>query len=153
MNIKNLGPWLTYILLINALLAGCAKITVSEDQELAAEKFQPDPGYGNVYIVREKTIGGMDVEIDIDVNGRHIGFINIGTYHLLQLKPGRYTVSAYTKHGGDDEVVEVVEGENYFIQTEPVFGFFPKASAERIEANKGRKMVIDGSRLITKPFE
>ena len=47
--------------------------------------------------------------------------------------------------------LEVVEGENHFIQVEPVFGFSPKASVERIDADLGRSMVIKGSRLITKP--
>ena len=146
--------WLTNILILTILLGGCTRITVSEEEELAAERFEPELGYGNVYIVREKTLVGSLVEIEVIVNGQHIGPINIGTYHLLELRPDRYIIAAYANkadHKKSDMALEVVEGENHFIQVEPVFGFSPKASVERIDADLGRSMVIKGSRLITKP--
>ena len=136
---------------LGALITGCTRIAVSEDEERAAEKFAPAPGYGSVYVVREKTFVGMAVDIGVEVNGQFIGNVNIGTYYLLQLRPGRYTISAYSQQAKghkDVEVVEVSEGEIYFIQVEPVAGFFgAKASAEAIDAEYGRELVIKGTGL------
>jgi len=146
--------WLTSLLTLTVLVGSCTRVTVSEEEELAAERFEPEPGHGNVYIVREKTLAGSLVEIEVTVNGQHIGPVNIGTYHLLELRPDRYIIAAYANkadHKKTDIALEVEEGENHFIQVEPVFGFRPKASVERIDADIGRSMVIKGSRLITKP--
>lgn len=146
--------WVINILLICTLLGGCAATpTVSEQQEREAETFKPASGFGNVYIVREWTIVGSAVDIRLNVNGQFIGNIQIGKYHLLQLKPGRYTITAYTSGGEDHEVVEVVEGENYFIQVEPVSGFRVKASAESVNEGQGRELVIKGKRLQTLPLK
>lgn len=115
MNSRYTVLWVTNVLLLGALLTGCTQIAVSEEEELAAEKFQPAPGHGNVYLVREKTMGGMLIDIGVNVNGQYIGDINIGTYHLLQLRPGRYTISAYAQQNKNkkaDAVVEVSEGKN-----------------------------------------
>ena len=155
MNSRYTVLWITSLLLLGALLTGCTRIAVSEEAELTAEKFEPAPGYGSVYIVREKTLAGMLVDIGVDVNGQFIGNVNIGTYYLLQLKPGRYTISAYSQQAKGHKAVEVVEvsvGESYFIQVEPVGGFSPKASAEPIDADLGRELVIKGTGLKTPPL-
>lgn len=149
-----MGLWVINILLICTLLVGCsATTTVSEQQDSEAETFKPASGFGNVYIVREWTIAGSAIGIRLNVDGQFIGNINIGKYHLLQLKPGRYTITAYTGGGEDHEVVDVVEGENYFIQVEPVPGFRVKASAESVNAGLGRELVIKGKRLQTLPLK
>ena len=150
------GLWIAKILILTVLLGGCTRITVSEEEERAAERFEPQPGYGNVYIVRKKTLIGSLVDIQVLINGQHIGPLNIGTYHLLELKPGRYVIAAYANkvdHKKRDMALEVVEGQNHFIQIEPEAGFTPKASIELIDAELGRTMAIKGSRLITKPVE
>ena len=146
--------WVINILLICTLLGGCASTpTASEQQEREAKTFKPEAGFGNVYIVREWTIVGSAVDIRLNVDGQFIGNINIGKYHFLQLKPGRYTITAYTSGGEDHEVVEVEEGENYFIQVKPVSGFRVKASAESIDADLGRELVSKGKRLQTLPLK
>jgi len=156
MNFKPVRFWITSILILTALLEGCVRITVSEAEELAAERFEPQPGYGNLYIVREKTFIGMLADIELYITGQHIGPINIGTYHLLELRPGRYNIEAYANKALRKKTginLEIVEGENHFIQAEPVGGFVPKASLEIIDAVSGREMVLKGSRLITKDVD
>ena len=109
-----------------------------------------------MYIVRELTLFASLVEIEVIINGQHIGPLNIGTYHLLELRPENYVIAAYANkadHKKNDIALEVIEGENHFIQVEPVFGFVPEASLESIDADIGKEMVIKGSRLITKPVE
>lgn len=156
MRYKKVRPWITTILILTTLLSGCTRITVSEEEELAAERFEPQVGYGNLYLVRKKTLLASLVDIEVIVNGQYIGPINIGTYHLLELRPGNYVIAAYANkadHKKSEIAQEVVEGKNHFIQIEPVAGFFPEASLERIDTDIGRKMVVKGSRLITKPVE
>ncbi len=95
----------------------------------------------------------MAVDIGVEVNGQFLGNVNIGTYYLLQLRPGRYTISAYSQQAKghkDVEVIEVSGGKSYFIQVEPAPGFFAaKASAEAIDADLGRELVIKGTGLKT----
>ena len=156
MRFKHVLFWVTNVFVVMILVGGCTRITVSEEEELAAERFEPAPGFGNVYIVREKTLSGSLVDIDVTINDQHIGPINIGTYHLMELRPGRYIIAAYANkadHKKSDMALEVAEAENHFIQVEPVFGFRPKASVELIDADLGQRMVIKGSRLISNPVE
>lgn len=156
MNYKELRPWITTIFILTTLLSGCTRITVSEEEELAAERFEPQIGYGNLYLVRKKTLVASLVDIEVIVNGQHIGSINIGTYHLLELRPGNYVIAAYANkadHKKNEISQEIAEGKNHFIQIEPVAGFVPEASLEPIDTDIGKKMVIKGSRLITKPVE
>ena len=156
MSFKQVSLWATSILILITLLGGCTRITVSEEEELAAERFEPLPGYGNVYLARKQTLFASLVDIEVIINGQHIGPINIGTYHLLELRPGNYVIAAYAgkaDHKKSDIALEVVEGENHFIQIEPVPGFVPTASLEHIDAENGKSLVIKGSRLITKPVE
>lgn len=145
--------WTTTFVVFAALSTGCARIAVSEEEELAAERFEPTPGYGSVYIAREMRSLGMLVDIGVEINGQFVGDINIGTYYLLELRPGRYTVAAYSRQASAHkafEVLEVSEGGNYFIQVEPAPGFpFARASAAIIEPDIGRDLVIKGTGLKT----
>jgi hypothetical protein len=41
MNSRYSVLWVTSVLLLGALLTGCTRIAVSDEEELAAEKFEP----------------------------------------------------------------------------------------------------------------
>lgn len=145
--------WTTTFVVFAALSAGCARIAVSEQEELAAERFEPPPGYGSVYIARKMRSFAMLLDIGVEINGQFVGDINIGTYFLLTLRPGRYTITAYNRRAPAHktaEVIEVSEGENYFVQVEPAPGFpFATASAAIIDPDTGRDLVIKGTGLKT----
>ena len=147
--------WIFYIFVISIMLSGCVVApTMSEEQDATAKKFQPARGFGNVYIVRKMTLTGSGIVPGVDVDGQSIGSIVPGTYHLLELKPGKYSISVTTKRGEDHEVVDVAEGENYFLEVEPdLFSWRTQASVERIDAEEGRKLVSKGKLLRTIPLK
>ena len=104
------------LLFVTAAVSGCAATvpTMSEEADTAAERFQPLPGKGNIYVVREGGAPGFGVLFQIDLDGKGRGSIASGTYHLFELQPGRHVVSVSTQENADHETVNVVAGENYF---------------------------------------
>jgi head-tail adaptor len=132
-----------------------------EKYDLAAEKFEPKTGKGNVYVVRGKlgasfTVlglgsGGTATLLHVDLDGRRYGSLTTGTYMLFELDPGRYVLSSTARENVDHEAVDVVAGDNYFIEIKPTIGFgSARVSLERVDAEHGRKLVIGGERV--QPF-
>lgn len=137
-----------------AVFSGCTATVPMMDQQYdrEAESFQPKPGKGNVYVVRSNAFGGSAVAFEIDLDGRGIGSIAPGTYHLCELVPGEHVIAVTTAENADHVVLQVEEGNNHFIEVKPEWGWMSaRASVEEISAEEGRQMVIDGSRAETLP--
>lgn len=142
--------------LIGAVLGGCTATVpmMSEQYDLAAEKFQPAPGMGNIYVVRDDDFKGSAIAFRIEVDGRSIGSIAPGTYHLLELNPGDHTLLATTQENSDHEKIGLAEGQIYFIEVEPKWGVIAaRVSLEIVDEQRGKKLVIDGSRAETLDFD
>ena len=89
------------------MLDGCASRVpmMPEKYDLAAEKFEPKTGKGNVYVVRGKlgasfTVlglgsGGTATLLHVDLDGRRYGSLTTGTYMLFELDPGRYVLLTF----------------------------------------------------------
>lgn len=145
-----------FVLLIGAMLGGCtATVPVMPEQyDQIAEKFQPAPGMGNIYVVRDDGFAGSAIAFRIELDGRSIGSIAPGTYHLFELEPGDHVVAISTQENADYEKIDVIEGENYFIEVEPKWGMIAaRVSIELIDTERGQKLVIDGSRAESLDFK
>ena len=142
--------------IIGAVLGGCTATVpmMSEQYDLEAEKFQPVPGMGNIYVVRDDGFAGSAIAFRIELDGRSIGSIAPGTYHLFELEPGDHVVAISTQENADYEKIDVIEGENYFIEVEPKWGMIAaRVSIELIDTERGQKLVIDGSRAESLDFK
>ena len=148
--------WSLSIVFMVLVLSGCAASVpvLPAEEDAVAERFQPNAGRANVYIVREEAFMGSAVLFSVDVDGKCCGGIAPGTYHLLELEPGTYTVSVQTPENQDHEIIDVAEGKNYFIEIKPKMGWIAaRVSLESIDAERGEQLVIDGERAETLPFE
>lgn len=156
MSNSRIFPIVFVVLFMGAMLGGCtATVPVMPEQyDQVAEQFQPAPGMGNIYVVRDDGFAGSAIAFRIELDGRSIGSIAPGTYHLFELEPGDHIVAASTQENADHETVNVMEGENYFIEIEPKWGMIAaRVSLEMVEFERGQKLVIDGSRAESLDFD
>ena len=153
---RYLARWTFVIsmLLTGAILGGCsATVPIMPKQyDVAAERFQPRLGNGNIYVVRERANVGSAAVYKIDLDGSTRSQIANGTYHLIELAPGQHVISVTTKESTDQVDINVVAGKNYFVELVPTMGVFaPRASVVRINEARGKRLVVSGER--TAPLE
>jgi hypothetical protein len=138
------------VFLIGLSISGCATAPLTSDEEEAlAERFEPAPVLGNLYIVRKTTFVGSAIDISVKIDEQFIGIIQPGSYHFLELPPGEYTISAQTNGTVGKKVIDIVAGKNHFLQAEPPIMFKTEVQVERLGDEEGRKLVGAGSRLVT----
>jgi hypothetical protein len=131
------------------VLSGCAAtVPVMPDQfDVEAEKFSPKSGKANIYVVRENVFEGSAIVFQVLLNGKVQGAIAPGTYFLFEVSPGSHAVAVITQESADSEKFEAVAGKNYFIEIKPKVGWVAaRASVDKIDDDRGRKLVIDGKR-------
>ena len=152
MNYKMKHSWLFILVFIGLMLGGCAATVpmMSVEQDAAAKTFQTASGKANIYIVRKQEFAGSAVLFDVDLNGRSFGGVAPGTYHLLELSPGKYTVSVTTRENRDHEIIEAAEGKNYFVEIKPKMGWIAaRVSVDLIDPVDGEKLVMGCKRAET----
>ena len=139
---------------ISLVMSGCATAPLaSDEEEMSAERFEPAPDSGNLYIARKISFVGSAVDLSVKVNEQFIGIIQPGSYHFLELPPGKYTISARNNGTVGRTVIDIVAGKNHFVQTEPPIMFKKEVQIEQIGEEEGRKLVGAGSRLVTLPLK
>ena len=142
------------LMVVATVFSGCSATVPLMDQQYdrEAETFQPKPGKGNVYVARSNAFGGSAIAFEIDLDGRGVGSIAPNTYHLFELDPGQHVIAATSAENADHVVLQVEQGQNHFIQVEPAWGMMAaRVSVEEIPPEKGRQLVIEGSRAETLP--
>ena len=142
------------LFVVSLFASGCATAPLtSDEEEMAAERFEPAPGLGNLYIVRKTEIELTKIEHSVKVNGQYIGVIDPRSYHLLELPPGRYTVSVKNRFREVTNEVQLAAGQNYFLQVKTGLLKASDLSVEQVgDENKGKEMVSAGNRLVTLPI-
>ena len=144
------------ILWTGAILSGCSPAQtvhiMPKQHDIAAERFQTRLGNGNIYVVREHANIASAAVYGIDLDGSARSQIANGTYHLIELAPGLHVISVTTKESTDQVDINVVAGQNYFVEVVPKMGVFaPRASLVRINEARGKRLVVSGER--TTPLE
>ena len=151
---KTIGIGIIFFLYL--LISGCStsgELPFHEHRgEESEERFEPPPGLGNLYIVRKMSLIGAGA-VSLKVNGQFIGKIEQSNYHLLELAPGEYIISAEFGKREAKTKVDVAAGKNHFVQIEPGVYYKSDLLVKQIDAEKGREMVGVGFRLATLPVE
>jgi len=138
-------PWL--IVLISCVgLAGCTGPAVrlmptSDDTQ--AKTFTPKPDRANIYIYRSSAHPELRFKVMFD--GKMVGALGIGSYLLLTVSPGDYTLFAECDNNGIYQsghlTINADRGVNYFVR----FAYGPwiwnPFSTKLLHASDGQKAV------------
>jgi hypothetical protein len=89
------------------------------DEDSAAKQFVPAEGLANVYIVQQGSTFGPKVGIAVEMDGKSLGFLGVGTYFLVPVNPGRHRIQL--PEGGDFAWLQIdaAAGKNYFYTVSP----------------------------------
>lgn len=137
------------IVLLVVLLAGCAGVPLAPDAEDAAAKtFQPPPGKANIYVYRPSAIVASLRTVQIIHQGHTVTSLANGTFAVIKRGEGKHQFAVYLGSGAlvgqdlDTVVVEVVAGQNYFIEVDASSSYFsPDVAIRRVDEMAGRKAI------------
>jgi hypothetical protein len=89
------------------------------DEDSAAKQFAPPEGMANVYIVQQGSTFGPKKSIAVDLDGKSLGFLGVGTYFLVSVNPGRHRI--LLPEGGDFAWLQIdaAAGKNYYYTVSP----------------------------------
>jgi hypothetical protein len=104
-----------------ALLSGCASVPPPSGQQFSALE-TPSQEHATVYLMRTFHPLGRGIWPNILVNGQHVANLTDGTYTVIRLAPGSYTIKTrtdptffYSKDWPSETTVAVLAGNRYFI--------------------------------------
>ncbi len=148
------------------ILSSCAGMKnpdmASTAMNLESKKFDPAPGKSKIYIIRPSKFGGVGIYIFPIVNKMVTGALASGSYLMMEVLPGNYTISAAgnIENPGNVEIAAEA-GEIYFVKMYPKvkIGVFvalsPGLFNKRIDKKEGQKLVLKSDLYKTmeyKPF-
>lgn len=111
-----------------------------------AKKFVPPTGRSNVYVFRGSGIG-MALAFQVILDGRIIGSIAPGTYHLIAVDPGDHAVAASSNENSKLVRFVAAPGQSYFFEVEVKMGWASgRVGLEQVDEREGRKGVLDAKR-------
>jgi hypothetical protein len=143
--------WLFIICLGGAVLAGCATVPMAPlDQDLEAKSFTPVQGRANLYIARDKASFGSAITFRIIVDGKPIGSIGPGTYHLISIEPGQHNILASSNENSDQITFEAAAGNNHYFRFLVLMGLFTaRTGLEPMDEVSAQLLVMNGKRAIS----
>ena len=130
----------------------------SEQADVEAKRFQPEPGKASIYVIREDTFYGQNVLFQVSLDGKDQGKLSRGTYFLFTVPPGKHLVD-FAQAGGPDpgrgtERIYAVEGGIYYLEIRPRSGLMePPTNIFRIDLQRGKQLILGGRRAEVKPAE
>ena len=168
-NIRCYGRWMLMGLCL--VIAGCVQAATavkmltpptvplaSEQADVEARHFQPQPGKASVYVIREDRFAGQNVLFQVSLDGKDRGKLSRGTYFLFALPPGKHVVD-FAQAGGPDPgsgtlTISAVEGEIYYLEIRPRSGLMePPTNIFSIDLQRGRQLISGGKRAEVRPTE
>ncbi|MBV9008825.1 MAG: DUF2846 domain-containing protein [Verrucomicrobia bacterium] len=125
---------------------GCASVPkASSTEDLQAKTFQTKPGVANLYVYREPgLLLGAAVGWDVNLDGRTLGLLTIGTYIFSEVQPGQHTLSRLQTV----KPIRLEAGRNYFFRLAPSLAASETKFVE-VPETKGRTAVTKLSRVVT----
>ena len=131
------------LLACTALVTGCASVPMaSPEHDARAKAFSVKPDKANLYIYRNEAFGAA-VKIDVALNGKPIGETAAKTYFVLEVAPGKHTL---TSKAENTEVLDVSTepGKNYFIWQEVKLGLlFARNKLQLVDEATGKAGVAE----------
>jgi len=120
------------------LASGCASVPMaSPEQDTAAKSFATKPGKANIYVYRNETMGAA-IRMPVALNGKLVGDTASKTYMVLEVAPGKHTMTAKTEN---DSIVTVdaAAGRNYFLWQEVKMGFAAaRSNLQQVDETTGK---------------
>ena len=139
------------------ILSACAGMqnpdVASPESDLESKKFEPSPGKSKIYIVRPSKFGGKGIYVHPMINKVVAGHLVSGSYLMLDVLPGNYSISAAgnLEKPGDVEIAAEA-GKLYFVKMYPkvkigiMVALSPGLHNEIINAEEGRRLVLKSKR-------
>jgi len=92
----------------------------SGELDSQAKQFVPSPSKSKIYIIRPSKFGGAGVELFPTINRYASGTLASGSYMMLEIDPGEYTVSAAGNLQDPESIpINAKAGQLYFVQMYP----------------------------------
>ncbi|WP_321494085.1 DUF2846 domain-containing protein [uncultured Desulfobacter sp.] len=156
------GSYMVLIVLL-LMVASCGfkhPDMASNDLDQLAKNFETSPSKAKLYIVRPSKFGGAGVEIFPTVNQYASGTLASGSYMLIELDPGEYSVSAAGNLQDPGAIqIDAKAGQLYFIQMYPkvkisvIIALSPGLQIERLDPNDAKEIVMGLKRFNSVVYE
>lgn len=132
------------VLVIAALMTGCASVPLANKTDDAKLKSFPKPDENNagVYVFRDSVVGSA-LKKDIWVDGKCLGESASGIY-FYQLVKGNEThkISTESEFSANDLMVKTDSGKNYYIKQYIKMGVFVGgANLEQVSESEGQSAI------------
>ena len=138
------NPALGLIVVLFALLSGCASVPMADLEEDASRKefSAPADGKAGLYIYRNSSFGGA-VKKNIYVDQEFIGQTAPMVYHYVELSEGEHIVTTESEFGNNDILLKAEAGVNYFVRAFMKMGLMVAgADLEQVDEAEGKKGVL-----------
>ena len=138
------GTFVAAVLLISGCAATVEMATPELDQ--AAKTYVPPEGQANIYVTRKDQFTGSAVLFQVVVDGRMLGAIAPGTYHMMSVEPGRHIVAATSMENQASQKIEAEAGHCYFFEVTPKAGWMAaRVDVQPMTEAEGRTAVTENS--------
>lgn len=140
---------LLWLCVVGMLFAGCAASVplTPADLDVEAKRFTPPSGRSNIYVFRGGAFGGSAIAFQIIVDGKVIGSIAPGTYHLIVVEPGDHSIAATSQENSKLVRLRAEPGRNYFFEVHAKMGMrSARVDLEVSDDTKGREGVAGSKR-------
>lgn len=120
-----------------------ARVAMSTpEREALAKKFAVIPDKANVYVFRSEVTFGAAIKSKVDIDGKRIGKMSGGTFLLVEMEPGKHTITGIAEN---DSVLEITAeaGKNYYVWQEMKMGFITlRNKLQLLEEEAGKESVL-----------
>lgn len=148
MQMQNKKIFVIFVVVVALILCGCAAKTpmMPERADVAAKRFMPPPNKANLYITRTSNLG-FAILFKLYLDGELAGSIAPSTYLLFELEPGKHQIAVITAENQDAVTIDFRDGENYFIDVIPKFGWMQaRAELKELSPEEGTEAVMEAKR-------
>ncbi len=124
-------------ILASAFLSGCASVKMaSKEQDAAAKQFVASADKAKIYVYRNETLGAA-LKMPVTLDKKHIGDTASKTYFVLEVAPGKHTLTSQGTESSLD--IETEAGKTYFVWQEVKMGAFSGGSKlQLVDQSKGQ---------------
>lgn len=137
------------LLSIAMVLTGCATApTASVEQDNKAKMFSISPNRSSIYIYRNESMGGA-VKMDVELDGKPVGFTKAKTYFALDVSPGKHSIVSKAEN---DSVLEVntMAGKISYVWQEVKMGvMYARNKLQDVDETTGKAGVAECKLLST----
>ena len=134
---------LLFPLLVLAISCGCVSVPMApKAADATAKSFSVPSDKANIYLVRSAGFVGGAINFQVHLDGKLLGTIAAGTFHVATVAPGGHTVGVVSSENSGQQFVLTEPGKSYFFQIQSHMGAFAATSSiKQLPEDEGRKRV------------